>query len=130
MDFVQGYRIDKPSPLSAKLAMHLPAIRAAAERETTAMATVLRDRVGQETVLTPGAEGGPEALSKLIAEALEDCLKAHETRLTVNLERINTISGEVLEVSLIVRKRSRGGGGGLVLTSANAVRVMPSSRPD
>ena len=57
------------------------------------MASVLRDRVGQETVLTPGAEGGPAALAKLISQALEDCLKAHETHLTVNLERINTISG-------------------------------------
>ena len=64
------------------------------------MAQVLRDRIGVETHLTPSSEGGPEALAEALLEALNNCLAAHETQLTVNLEHVNTVSGRVLETLL------------------------------
>ncbi len=85
------------------------------------MASVVKDRVGAETLITPNSSGGQDALATVIAGALEDCLAANETRLTVNLERISGVSGEVLERFLDCQEALTRRGGGLVLRNANAV---------
>jgi type IV pilus assembly protein PilB len=85
------------------------------------MSSVLRDRVGVETVITPRAEGGPDGLVKIVSQAQEDCLKKHETRLTINLEHVNAVSGPVLEAFLDCQEALARRGGGLGLRNANVV---------
>ena len=85
------------------------------------MAEVLRDRVGVETFLTPSSDGGPAALAEALLEALNNCLAAHETKLTVSLEKVSTVSGTVLEVLLDCQEALARRGGGLSLKHVNAV---------
>lgn len=85
------------------------------------MAGALRDKIGVETLLTPSPEGGNEALIEAVAKAQQDCLAAHETRLTVNLERISGVNSAVLECFLDCQEALARRGGGLVLRNANTV---------
>lgn len=85
------------------------------------MAQVLRDRVGVETVLTPGGDGGPGAVAAALLEALPDSLESGETRLTVSLEHLKSVTGEVLEALLDCQESLTRRGGALSLRNVNAV---------
>jgi anti-anti-sigma factor len=85
------------------------------------MAEIIRTNIGVTTYLTPtGAISDKESLASL-RDAFAECVEAGTKKVVVVMERVPTITGEVLEFLLDAQDELVANGGQLSVTHPNAL---------